>query len=392
VVRAQQTGCPLILGSATPSMESFENARRGRYRLLELRRRVGGRPLPEVQVIDLRRRAMRPDHGVPLAPEMVAALRATHVAREQSLVFLNRRGYANFLQCGLCGAALTCPHCSITLTLHLRWRALRCHHCDHSMRQPLVCPACNEPGLKAWGAGTEQVERLLHDLVPGARIGRMDRDTTSRRGSQRELLRQWEAGDLDVLVGTQMVAKGHDIPGVTFVGVLLADQSLSFPDFRAAERTFQLLTQVAGRAGRGDRGGRVVIQTFQPHHYSLRSAAAHDFAAFAAVELEQRRDLGYPPFTRLVLVRVDGEVASRVEEVAREAAESARGIAGVQVLGPAPAPIERLRNRFQWQLLLRGRDGRLLRQTAVRLRDEWRASARRRGVRIVIDVDPYSML
>jgi primosomal protein N' (replication factor Y) len=392
VVRAQRSGCPLVLGSATPSMESFENARRGRYRLLELRQRVEGRPLPEVEVVDLRRRGTRTDQGVPLAPEMIASLSATHSAGDQSLVFINRRGFANFLQCGLCGGTLMCPHCSVSLTLHLRWRALRCHHCDHTLRQPLVCPGCGEPGLHPWGAGTEQVEGVLHGIVPGARIGRMDRDTTARRGAQRELLRQWAAGELDILVGTQMVTKGHDIPGVTFVGVLLADQSLNFPDFRAAERTFQLLTQVAGRAGRGERRGRVVVQTFQPRHYSLRCAATHDFLSFAEEELGHRRELGYPPFSRLVLLRFESERSAEAEATAKAAVEVARGVAGVQVLGPAPAPLERIRNRYRWQVLLRSRQGRAVRQAAVVVRDEIRPLARRRGVRAIVDVDPYSML
>jgi len=390
VVRAKLLGCPLVLGSATPSMESFENARRGRYQLLELRQRVEGRPLPEVDLVDLRRRVAKSDKGVPMSPEIVASLRATFAAAEQSLVFLNRRGFANFLQCGLCGGTLMCPHCSVALTLHLRWRALRCHHCDHTVRQPPLCPGCGEPGLRAWGAGTEQVEDILAELVPGARVGRMDRDTTARRGAQREILRAWEAGQFDILVGTQMIAKGHDVPGVTFVGVLLADQSLNFPDFRAAERTFQLLTQVGGRAGRGARAGRVVIQTFQPRHYSLRCAAAHDFRAFAEEELKQRRDVGYPPFSRLVLLRFDGEANAKVEEVAKEAAALARSIAGVQVLGPAPAPLERVRGRFQWQALLRARDGSPVRTAAAKVREEIRAPARRRGVRVVVDVDPYS--
>lgn len=392
VVRAKQLGVPLVLGSATPSMESYDNARRGRYRLLELRQRVEGRPLPEVEIVDLRRRGTRFDRGVPLSSELVALLQATFTARDQSLVFLNRRGWANFLQCGLCGGTLMCPHCSVSLTLHLRWRALRCHHCDHTIRQPAICPGCGEPGLKAWGTGTEQVEGLLASLVPGARIGRMDRDTTARRGAQRELLRAWEAGDLDIMVGTQMITKGHDVPGVTFVGVMLADQSLNFPDFRAAERTFQLLTQVAGRAGRGERAGRVVIQTFQPRHYSLKAAAAHDFEAFAEEELRHRQVLGYPPFSRLVLLRFDGEATAEVEKHAKQAAELARSSAGVQVLGPAPAPLERVRGRFQWQVLLRARNGRSARDAAARVRDEVRPIARRRGVRMLIDVDPYSML
>ncbi len=392
VMRAKLSGCTAVLGSATPSMESFDNGQRGRYRLLELGERVEGRPLPEVEIVDLRRRVARSHHGMPLSPELIAALQANHAARGQSLVFINRRGFSNFLQCSLCGEAMMCPNCSVALTWHRCWRSLRCHHCDHTVPQPALCPTCAEPGLRAWGAGTEQVERVMQEIVPGARIGRMDRDTTARRGAQRRLLQAWEARQFDILVGTQMITKGHDIPGVTFVGVLLADQSLNFPDFRAAERTFQLLTQVAGRAGRGARVGRVVVQTFQPRHYSLQRAALHDFHGFAADELAQRRDAGYPPFSRLVLVRCDGESSTHVEEIAAEAARWARQQKAVQVLGPAPAPLERTRGRWHWQILLRGRQGAAVRQVAAGAREAVRQQARRTGVRVIVDVDPYSML
>jgi primosomal protein N' (replication factor Y) len=393
VMRAKLAGCPVLLGSATPSLESFHNGQTGRYRLLTLPERVEARPLPAVDVIDLRR---APSAGKQLliSPRLAAALKANLAAHGQSLVFLNRRGFANFLQCLQCGEPLQCPNCSVTLTLHRRTQALRCHHCDHTIPPPKACPDCGGLSLAGWGAGTEQVEAALRALVPGARIGRMDRDTTSRKGAQREIFSAWERREYDVLVGTQMITKGHDVPGVTLVGVLLADLSLNFPDFRAAERTFQLLTQVAGRAGRGTRLGRVIVQTLQPEHVSLQCAAQHDYRAFVEQELAARRELGYPPFARLVQIRCEGENPQATERIIRAVAAQARAAAarGVELLGPALAPIERLRRRYRWQLLLRGRDGAAVRRAARAGRDAVRRPARAAAVRILVDVDPYAML
>jgi len=393
IMRAKLARCPALLGSATPAMETFHNARRGRYQLLELAERVEARPLPEVSIVDLRRTSSTAK-ALMLSPQLTAALQANLLAHGQSLVFLNRRGFANFLQCAQCGDALMCPNCSVTLTLHRRWQALRCHHCDHTIPIPTACPSCGGLSLGAWGAGTEQVEAALRTLIPGARIGRMDRDTTSRKGAQRAILAAWERREYDILVGTQMITKGHDFPGVTLVGVLLADLSLNFPDFRASERTFQLLTQVAGRAGRGARPGRVIIQTLQPEHFSLQCSAHHDYRRFAEQELAARRELGYPPFARLVQLRCEGESLEATERVARALAAHVQRVAakGVGLLGPTPAPIERLRRRYRWQLLLRSRDGAAARAAARDGRTALRRHAKAAGVRVLIDVDPYSML
>ncbi len=392
VMRAKLAGCTLILGSATPSMESVANARWQRYRLLALPERVEARPLPPVRLVDLR--AGGGHRFEPLSPDLGAALAANLAAGGQSLLFLNRRGFANFLQCRGCGDPLMCPNCSVTLTFHQKWRALRCHYCDYTVAPPPRCASCNEPALDQWGVGTEQLESMLRQRFPGARVARMDRDTTRRKGTQEALLRAWSAGSYDILIGTQMITKGHDVAGVTLVGVVHADASLNFPDFRAAERTFQLLAQVAGRAGRGERPGQVVVQTLQPEHYSLRAAAEHDFESFAEAELAMRREADYPPFTRLVLIRVEGEVLTAVERLAAETARALREAAAGRwsVLGPAPAPLERLRQRYRRHILLRSRQGAVLRRGVADVLPALRTAARSADVRLVADVDPYSML
>jgi primosomal protein N' (replication factor Y) len=394
VMRAKLAECVLILGSATPSMESFANARGGRYRLIELPERVESRRLPEVRLVDLRRAPPGQGQVPPLSPPLVAAIGANLTVREQTLLFLNRRGFASAMQCRACGEPVMCPNCSVTLTWHRRRRALLCHYCDHALRLPSRCSECGEPALESWGLGTEQLEALLRESFPGARIGRIDRDTTRRKGSQALLLQTWSAGRFDILVGTQMIAKGHDVPGVTLVGVPFADTALNFPDFRAGERTFQLLAQVAGRAGRGERPGRVIVQTLQPEHLSLQTAARHDFAQFAEAELSSRRQLGYPPFSRLVLVRVEGENETRVGQVAAEAASRLRdlSVGRFSVLGPAPAPLERLRRRYRRQILLRGRSGTAIRRAAATVLEQLRPSARARRVRLIADVDPQSTM
>jgi primosomal protein N' (replication factor Y) len=393
IMRAKLAGCPALLGSATPAMETFHNGCSGRYRVLALPERVEARPLPSVDVVDLRRSSSA-GRSLLISRELTAALQANLTVRGQSLVFLNRRGFSNFLQCHACGNALMCPNCSVTLTLHRRWRALRCHHCDYTIALPTACPMCGGLSLSAWGAGTEQVEAALRRMLPRARIGRIDRDTTGAKHALRDIFTAWERREYDILVGTQMITKGHDVPGVTLVGVLLADLSLNFPDFRATERTFQLLTQVAGRAGRGTRPGRVIVQTLQPQHFSLQCAAHHDYRQFAERELAARRELGYPPFARLVQLRCEGERQDATERVAHALAAQVRRVAGtgVSVLGPTLAPIERLRRRHRWQLLLRGRNGASVRAAARAGRDAIRRQARAADVRVIVDVDPYSML
>ena len=411
VLRGKLLECPVILGSATPALETYENCRQGRYRLLEITQRVEQRPLPTIEPIDLRRcvqsnsaATVRTEDTEPMAPgrqlfsdELVQALKHNFASGHQTLVFLNRRGFANFVQCRMCGYVWRCPHCSVTLTLHLKLNRMSCHHCDY--RRPLTesCPECGHDTLSGVGSGTERVEQALKQLLPEARVARMDRDTTHGRGSHEALIRRWEKGDIDILVGTQMVTKGHDVFGVTVVGALLADLSLNMPDFRAAERTFQLLSQVAGRSGRGDNPGRVIIQTYAPDHYAIRYLTAHDYRGFFSAEREFRQALNYPPFSRLVNLRLDGPKLADVETQVRWLAARLRALQTrnpeiydqVEVLGPAAAPIEKLRNRYRWQLLLRSKHSSRVLKLARAARDVLPNS---RAVRLHIDVDPYSML
>jgi primosomal protein N' (replication factor Y) (superfamily II helicase) len=411
VLRGKLLECPVILGSATPALETYENCRQGRYRLLEITQRVEQRPLPTIEPIDLRRcvqsnsaATVRTEDTEPMAPgrqlfsdELVQALKHNFMSGHQTLVFLNRRGFANFVQCRMCGYVWRCPHCSVTLTLHLKLNRMSCHHCDY--RRPLTesCPECGHDTLSGVGSGTERVEQALKQLLPEARVARMDRDTTHGRGSHEALIRRWEKGDIDILVGTQMVTKGHDVFGVTVVGALLADLSLNMPDFRAAERTFQLLSQVAGRSGRGDNPGRVIIQTYAPDHYAIRYLTAHDYRGFFSAEREFRQALNYPPFSRLVNLRLDGPKLADVETKVRWLAARLRALQTrnpeiydqVEVLGPAAAPIEKLRNRYRWQLLLRSKHSSRVLKLARAARDVLPNS---RAVRLHIDVDPYSML
>ena len=378
--------------------------------------RVEQRAFPRIEVIDLRAEFMaaatdsppRTQKGiVPLDPgearyplishRLEEALKDNCQASRQSLIFLNRRGFANFLQCRLCGFVFRCSHCSVSLTLHVNQRSLCCHHCG--FRQPVtdICPGCGNSALAGIGVGTERIEEEIRRLLPDARVARMDRDTTSKRGSHEGLIRKWEKGEIDILIGTQMITKGHDVAGVTLVGALLADLSLNLPDFRAAERTFQLLSQVAGRSGRGRDPGRVIIQTYAPEHYAMRHLIDHDYRGFFASEIEFRRALNYPPFARLVQLRLDGSKRDQVESRAKAAAATLRAIQQrdqafantIEILGPAPAPIQRLRNRYRWQILLKGKKDSPLLQLARQARENLPNS---RSVRLRVDVDPYNML
>ena len=385
--RGHAAGCPVVLGSATPALETEANARRGRLGLLELPERIGARPMPTVELVDMR----EADVCRPFVSEALAqGLREVVRRGEQAIVFLNRRGFAQRLLCTGCGVVPECGSCSIALTYHRADRRLRCHYCGFGARIPAACPRCGAPGLQLLGLGTEQAEGVLAELIPEARVARMDRDTTRGRALD-GLLQRFRDRKIDILVGTQMVAKGHDFPRVTLVGVLLADQLLSIPDFRAAERTFQLLTQVAGRAGRADRPGRVLIQTYLPDHYSIECALHHDADAFWEQEAPRRERGGYPPFGHLVLLRVDGPDPTAVEDGARGLSRhirEARLPPALRQVGPTRAVLERLRGRTRWQLLLKSPDRAALR-TALSAVEAWTVPA---GLRLAVDVDPVNML
>ncbi len=399
VYRARLLGVPCVLGSATPSLETLKNAHDGRYRLLELRERVDARPMPEVELVDLAQRGRRkekPPAEEKAEPQLVGAVLAAAIeealaSRKQSILFLNRRGNASLVVCASCGEGARCTSCDVALTHHLHRNELRCHYCDFRTRKPDTCPGCGGE-LLVLGIGTERVEQELKRRFPDARTLRLDRDAASTSAELTRILASFARGEADILVGTQMVAKGHDFPGVTLVGVILADVGLGLPDFRASERTFQLLAQVAGRAGRGKDPGRVVVQTFNPEAEAVAFVRTHDYEQFAVAELARRKELGYPPFRRMLAVRLEGEDGVATERTARRLAEAARkwAVPGVQLLGPAPAPIAKLRGRMRFQILLLADGVRPLHTVARRLLEV--ADQAPAGVKVALDVDPASML
>ena len=395
VRRAQMLGIPVVLGSATPSLETLANAARGRYKRIVLPARVDRRKLPTVRVVDMRRDGSGP--GVLSAP-VRAAVQQRLEKKEQVLLWLNRRGHSHHVQCRACGHTPECPRCDISLTLHMEPRGLRCHYCDHREPAPQVCPMCQAPLLKLGGAGTQRAERELAAAFPTARVLRLDLDVARQKDGPGETLTKFARGDADILLGTQMIAKGLDFPRVTLVGVLDADVALHLPDFRAAERTFQLLIQVAGRAGRGREPGEVLIQTCTPEHPAIAAVATSPLdegeRAFRKRELSERRDAGYPPFTRLVTLLVDGADEAQVEAAATGIADHARAQAGkdeITVLGPAPQALSRLRDRHRWHVLLKGPDGRALRRVAAAAL-AWAEQPGHRKVRVIADVDPIEVL
>jgi primosomal protein N' (replication factor Y) len=393
LLRAHRAEALCVLGSATPSIEIMHRAREGLMGLSIMPERATPHPLPKVEVVDLRRtHSLHSAHPL-LSGPLTRALERCLDEDGQAILFLNRRGFAPSLRCGACGHFPECPHCSVSLTEHRRQRTLRCHYCDHGMRTPERCPSCGQTELEPMGLGTERLEAALADAFPRATIGRLDRDTAAGGRGVEKVLQRMRRREIDVLVGTQMVTKGHDLPGVTLVGVVLADQSLAFPDFRAAERTFQLLSQVAGRAGRGGREGKVLFQTFQPEHHAVRFAREHDYDGFYEAELAERRDIGYAPFGRFVAVRLDDPEEAKVRGAALDLAERVRQLDPVRrevviLNGPAPSPILRLRNRYRYRLLLRSRHRGALRAVARHL-VEWVDGAKVRGH---VDIDPVSML
>jgi len=402
LVRASHAKGVVILGSATPSLESFTHACGGRYNLLTLSQRVGKGRLPEVEVIDLRRGSRRARGA--LTPTLKEALKEVLTRGEQALLFLNRRGLAPLPMCLSCGHVIKCRNCSVSLTLHQGpnepdgQHHLVCHYCGFEIPQPKKCPACGSKAFRFIGLGTERLEEEVKKIFPEARVSRLDADTARTKGSLGKILRMLRQGELDILVGTQMITKGHDFPNITLVGVIEADLGLHLPDFRAGERTFQLLAQVAGRAGRGETPGRVIIQTLSPGHYSLLRAKDHDFLGFYEEELAQRRTLHYPPFSRLALVRFQGNSEVKTQNLAEEAAHQARRIAKarsdawLKIVGPAPAPLAKIKGKFRFQILIHGQQVKPLHAFLKPWIEQTRRLLKGKGVSLSLDLDPYQVM
>jgi primosomal protein N' (replication factor Y) (superfamily II helicase) len=406
VVRAAAARSVCVLGSATPALESWHNAQRGKYRLLRLPERVEGRPLPPVAVVDLRlERQVEAASPVPragpliLSEALIDAINERLPRREQCILLLNRRGYATFVQCRACGNVWQCGRCNVSLTYHRGRKRLVCHYCLHEEPPPVRCTECRSAEISFRGVGTEQVEREVGELFPRARVARMDVDTTSAKWAHHDILQRVGDGAIDILLGTQMIAKGLDFPNVTLVGVINADVAMNLPDFRASERTFQLLTQVAGRAGRGPKGGLVLIQTALPQHYAIRAALQHDYDGFAERELRERRAPLYPPHTRLCNIVISGTDETAVEHAIRHAAEwllqsgnQHRAGHTLALTGPAPCAIDRIRGRWRWHFLLRSRSARVLGSACRKLQLDYPAKPGKADLRLVIDRDPVSLL
>jgi primosomal protein N' (replication factor Y) len=403
IVRARLEGAVVVLGSATPSLESWTNAGAAKYTLLSLPHRVGGGRLPNVEIVDLRHRAPLAEgstgpgtgySGV-IRDELDRALTETLSRGEQSILLLNRRGYSSFVQCNDCGDVAICPNCSITLTLHRAPERLLCHYCSHQEPLRAKCVRCGGQTLRNRGLGTQQIERLLSDRFPSARIARMDVDTTTGKWAHAEILDRVGSGNVDILLGTQMIAKGLDFPNVTLVGVVDADVGINLPDFRASERCFQLLSQVAGRAGRGPKGGKVLIQTRVPSHHAVRCAVAHDYHTFVKEELEGRVNPPYPPNVRLANIVFSGTDSAATANLATDAADWIRGLlesqtsGDVTIIGPAPCPIERVKTRWRWHVLLKSANAGELTRVGRYFMERFKVPP---ALRVTLDRDPVALL
>lgn len=399
VVRAKLSGGVAVLGSATPSVQSYYNVVTKKFVEVRLNERVEKRPLPDIRVVDLRK--IRDQKGIRrfITPQLYGAMNETLERGEQSLIFLNRRGFAGFPVCAACGDPIHCDNCDVTLTLHQSAKAYKCHYCGFTLPAGSRCPTCNSLSIKLLGVGTEKLESALKSLFPSARVARMDRDTTTRKGSLLKILKDIRNRSIDILVGTQMVAKGHDFPNITLVGIICADLSLCFPDFRAGERTFQLLAQVSGRAGRGDVPGRVILQTYNPSHFSIVSAGEQDFKAFYDKEIIFRQALNYPPFSRLVQLKISGgdkvktrEFAEIMGDVCNDLRKGDESFSvSVEILGPVEASIFKIAKRYRWQILLKGLSAGTLHRFVRQLMAQESAMFHHREVKIVADVDPFFM-
>lgn len=400
VARGKIEKALVVLGSATPSVQSYYNAVTGKYHLLSMPDRVEKRPMPSFRIVDLKTIAGDTTKHPIISPVLREALASRMSTGSQAMLFLNRRGFHRIHLCRFCGKSMCCPNCDVPLIHHLKETRLACHYCGFHMDLGRICPSCNRDGMRLYGFGTERLESEVKECCPGSRVARMDRDSTRLKGETFRILKQFGEGEVDFLVGTQMITKGYDFPNVTLVGVVNADSTLGFPDFRAAERTFQLLSQVAGRAGRGSRGGEVVVQTFNPEHYAVIAAKNHDYPSFFAREKELREQLGYPPFSFMACLRLQGGSEKETEDLARRIGDGMREILRkwprkgkeVQVLGPAVAPIAKLKGKYRRQILIKSKGAGLLHYFLAEVEVIGRRMLRSTGVEMIIDVDPYQML
>lgn len=392
IKRASYNNCPVILGSATPTLESFARAKKGVYHLLTLSKRTNDKALPAVSVVDMREE-LRGGNRSMFSRRLIDDIKDCMTKGEQIVLLLNRRGYSTFALCRDCGHVEECPNCDISLTYHKRKQMLKCHYCSHEQPIPTVCPKCESDLIRFFGTGTERVEESLTALIPDARIIRMDVDTTSRKGAHERLLNKFQSQEADILLGTQMIAKGLDFPNVTLVGVLAADSMLHLPDFRSSEKTFQLLTQVSGRAGRHELSGEVIVQTYTPEHYSIELASQYDFPSFYQHEMNMRHTFLYPPYVFLVLLTITDEDE---QKVIRAAGQIHQGLMKqlqpeTVILGPVPSPITRVKNRYRYQLIIKYRYQpnlqRIIANEVERFKKEMR-----QGLQIIVDFNPYQLM
>jgi primosomal protein N' (replication factor Y) (superfamily II helicase) len=400
VVRAMQNDCIVILGSATPSVQSYYNVKTGKFQELVLNHRIEKRPLATTTVVDLREKESGKGFKRFISPELFKAMKETLAKKEQVLLFLNRRGFASYPVCVTCGAALQCKNCEITLTLHKSINCFKCHFCGYFITSSSNCPTCGSSNIMHLGLGTEKVEETVKSMFPDARTVRMDHDTTRRKDALINILRDLKNQKIDILIGTQMVAKGHDFPNITLVGIVCADLSLNFPDFRAGERTFQVLTQVAGRAGRGQMPGEVILQTYNPNHFSILAARDQDFKRFYNHEINFRKSLAYPPFSRLVQLSISGKDKQKTKTFANDFGDFLKNFQrsdplftnNVEIFGPIEAPLAKIAKNYRWQIMLKSLKSIPLHGFVNRLVHPNSTWLNNRQVKVAIDVDPYLML
>jgi len=393
VLKAKMTGAVVVLGSATPSIRSYYNTRIKKYRYLELSQRVEEKPLPEVKIIDMKVQQDTQNKSFILSNDLISATATALSNREQTLLFLNRRGFDTFLICADCGYNFHCPNCSVSLKNHPLEAVLKCHYCDYTLKAQSICPSCRGTHILSYGIGTQKLEAEIRRIFPEARVARIDSDVTSIKGTQEKILQKLAQREIDIMVGTQVITKGHDFPFITLVGVISADTSLNIPDFRAAERTFQQLTQVAGRGGRGSAPGKVIIQTFNPRHYVLKHVQNQDYKSFYEEEIAFRKELQYPPFSRIINLRFSATTRESLREFALQLGTTTKILNEqhgnlIEIIGPAEAPLAKIKGRYRWQMLLKGEDLKVLHQLAKKILQKSGKST----AKVSIDVDPENFM